>query len=131
MRIAVPDQPAPSRRLATPRLVAVLALFMLSATFFCGVVGFVLVRQADERQGLERRGALLGAIEDIRSAGADFAALDPRHIRNIERIAGLKELRFETDPVVGDREVQSVLDRQRAASSVGSAGGPISPGPTL
>jgi diguanylate cyclase (GGDEF)-like protein len=111
MRTAVIDRPAPSRRLATPRLMAVLALFMLGATFFCGVVGFVLVRQADERQSLERRAALLGAIEDIRSAGADFAALDPRHIRNIERIAGLKDLRFETEPMLGEREVQSVLDR--------------------
>ena len=111
MSVAVPGQPAPARRLATPRLVATLALFVLSATFFCAIVGFVLVRQADDRQGLERRAALLGAIEDIRNSGADFAALDPRHIRGIERTAGLKDLRFETEPVAGDREIQSVLDR--------------------
>ena len=58
----------------------------------------MLVRQADDRQGLERRAALLGAIEDIRSSGADFAALDARHIKGMERTAGLKDLRFEADP---------------------------------
>jgi diguanylate cyclase (GGDEF)-like protein len=120
MSVAVPDRPASARRLATPRLVAVLGLFVLSATFFCAIVGYALVRQADERQGIERRAALLGAIEDIRNAGADFHALDPRHIRNIERTAGLKDLRFETEPEskqefkseTGEREIQSVLDRQ-------------------
>jgi diguanylate cyclase (GGDEF)-like protein len=102
---------APARRLWTPRLVATLALFVVSATFFCAIVAYALVRQADDRQGLERRAALLGAIEDIRSSGADFAALDPRHIKGMERTAGLKDLRFETEPVAGDREIQSVLDR--------------------
>ncbi len=90
---------------------ATLALFVLSATFFCAIVGYALVRQADDRQGLERRAALLGAIEDIRSSGADFSTLDARHIKGMERTAGLKDLRFETEPVAGDREIQSVLNR--------------------
>ena len=102
---------APARRLWTPRLVATLGLFVVSATFFCAIVAYALVRQADDRQGLERRAALLGAIEDIRNSGADFAALDPRHIKGMERTAGLKDLSFESEPVAGDREIQSVLDR--------------------
>ena len=77
MSIAVPDRPAPVPRLWTPRLVATLALFVLSATFFCAIVGYALVRQADERQGLERRAALLGAIEDIRNAGAELRGPRP------------------------------------------------------
>ena len=88
-----------------------LALFVVSATFFSVIVGYALVGQADDRQSLERRAALLGAIEDIRGSGADFSALDARHIKGIERTAGLKDLRFETEPVAGDREVQSVLSR--------------------
>ncbi|MEX2034197.1 MAG: EAL domain-containing protein [Xanthobacteraceae bacterium] len=115
MSVAVSDRPARARQLATPRLVATLALFVLSATLFCAVVGHVLVRQAEDRQGLERRAALLGAIEDIRRSGAEFSALDPRHIRGMERTAGLKGLRFETEPdtdaAAGERELQSVLDR--------------------
>ena len=110
MNVALTHQRPPSRRLWTPRLVATLGLFVLSATFFCAIIGFVLVRQADDRQNIERRAALLGAIEDIRSSGANFTALDPGHIKNMERTAGLKELRFETEPVGGDREVQSVLN---------------------
>jgi diguanylate cyclase (GGDEF)-like protein len=107
----VTDQRPPAPRLWTPRLVTTLALFVLSATFFCAIVGYALVRQADDRQGLERRAALLGAIEDIRSSGADFSALDTRHIKGMERTAGLKDLRFEAEPVGGDREVQSVLSK--------------------
>ena len=110
MSVALTHQRPPSRRLWTPRLVATLGLFVLSATFFCAIIGFVLVRQADDRQNIERRAALLGAIEDIRSSGANFTALDPGHIKNMERTAGLKDLRFETEPVGGDREVQSVLN---------------------
>jgi len=102
---------APARRLWAPRLVATLALFVVSATFFSVIVGYALVGQADDRQSQERRAALLGAIEDIRGSGADFTALDARHIKGIERTAGLKDLRFETEPVAGDREVQSVLNR--------------------
>ena len=60
-------------------------------------------------RAIERRAALLGAIEDIRGSGADFSALDARHIKGMERTAGLKDLRFETEPVAGDREIQSVL----------------------
>ena len=115
MSVAVSHRPARARRLATPRLMAALALFVLSATLFCAVVGYVLVRQAEDRQGLERRAALLGAIEDIRRSGADFSALDPRQILGMERTAGLKGLRFETEPdtdgATGERELQSVLDR--------------------
>src|ERR1700704_2723550 len=110
MSIAASDQRPPARRLWTPRLVATLALFMVCAAFFCAIAAYALVHQADDRQGLERRAALLGAIEDIRSAGADFRALDARPIKGMERTAGLKELRFETEPVGGDREVQSVLN---------------------
>jgi hypothetical protein len=86
-----------ARRLWTPRLVATLALFVVSATFFCAIVAMPGA-SGDDRQGLERRAALLGAIEDMRSAGADFAALDARHIRRMERTAGLKDLRFESEP---------------------------------
>jgi len=91
--------------------VALLALLVLSAAFFCAIVGYVLARQADDRQGLERRAALIVAIDDTRNSGTDISALDPGHIRGMERNAGLKDLRFEAEPLVGNREVQSVLDR--------------------
>lgn len=104
-------QPAPKRRRAA-RLATTLALFVLTASLFCAVIGMALVRKADDQQESARRAALLGAVEDLRASGADFSALEPRLIRGMERTAGLKDLRFETDPVVGDRAIQSVLDRQ-------------------
>ncbi len=112
MSIVLPDRPALKRRVWTPRLVATLALFVVSAAFFCAIVGNALVHQVDERQDLERRAALLGAIEDLRNSGADFARLEAGRVRAVERTAGLKDLRFETDPTEDDREVQSVLDAQ-------------------
>ena len=112
MSIALPERPAVARRLWTPRLVATLALFVVSAAFFCAVVGYALVRQADERQAMERRAALSTAIQDIRNAGGNFTSLEPRQFKYIERTAALKDLRFETEPVEDDREVQSVLDAQ-------------------
>ena len=76
MSIALPDRLAPKRRLWTPRLVATLALFVISAAFFCAIVGNALVHQVDERQGLERR-------ED----GASVGPLGCRHVQDdgIER----------------------------------------------
>src|SRR5688572_13401659 len=112
MSIVALPQSAPRRRVATPRLIAMLALFVLSATFFCTIVGYVLVHQADDRQEIERRNALLGAVEDIRASGADLSQLDPKLIRGMERTVGLKDLRFETEPVAGTREIQSVVNRQ-------------------
>ena len=44
------------------RLITALALFVLCAGIFCTVAGSVLVRQADDRQEVDRRNALLGAI---------------------------------------------------------------------
>src|SRR6476661_2291160 len=112
MSVAALNESVQPRRRATPRLAATLALFALTLVVFCGIVGTVLVQKADDQQELERRTALLGAVEDLRTSGADFTALDPRAIRSMERTAGLKDLRFETEPVQGDREIQSVLDRQ-------------------
>jgi diguanylate cyclase (GGDEF)-like protein len=110
MRIAVPDRPAPARRLTTPRLVALFGLFVLSAALFCAIAGVTMVRQADERQALEHRAVLLSAIADVRNAGVNFAAIEPRHLSYIERVAGLKDLRFEVEPEAGPRELQSVVD---------------------
>jgi diguanylate cyclase (GGDEF)-like protein len=104
--------PAPRRRVVTPRLIATLALFVVSATMFCAIVSYILVRQADDRQAFERRAALLGAVQEMRSAGADFASLDPKLIRGLERTAGLKDLRFELEPAGEGRVIQSVVDAQ-------------------
>ena len=98
----------PAGRGAIARLIAPFALLVLSATFFCAVVVSMVARQADERHETERRAALQRAIDDIRSTGS--SRLDQRLIRGLEQTWGLKDLRFETDPAVEHREVQSVID---------------------
>jgi diguanylate cyclase (GGDEF)-like protein len=85
-------------------------------SFFSAIVGYTQVTEVDSNQALERRAALLGAIEDVRRSGADFSVLDPRHIKGMERAVGLKDLRFVPESEFklegGNREAQSVLDRQ-------------------
>ena len=104
--------PVPARRKAMSRLITALALFVLCAVIFCTVAGSVLVRQADDRQEVDRRNALLGAITDLRASGANISALKPDVVRGLERIAGLKDLRFERDPVEdSNREMLSLLDK--------------------
>ena len=110
MGIELTPQPAPRR--ATPRLTAALALFAISAAVFCVMVGAVLLREADERQTIERRIALQTAIAELRRPAADLAMLDASVLRALERTAGLKDLKFETDPTGDGREIQSVLDGQ-------------------
>ncbi len=116
MSIAATHASAPPRRLAAPRLVAALALFAICTALFCGVAGTVLVRQADESHEMGRRNALASAIEDLRGSGSDVGAFDLNMIRWLERTAGLKDLRFETEPpgaeADGAREIHPVLDRQ-------------------
>src|ERR1700680_4484303 len=100
-----------TRGLATPRLVVTLGLFALSATFFCAIVGYLLVTRIDERQEVQRRVELVGAIADVRAMGAELSELDPQFLQGLERTFGLKDLRFEAELAAGTREVQPALDR--------------------
>jgi diguanylate cyclase (GGDEF)-like protein len=104
-------KPAATSRRATPRLTAVLALFAISAAVFCALAGYALVRQADDRQAIERRMSLQSALTDVRQAGVDIAKLDADVIHALERTASLKDLRFDSEPADG-REIQSVVDAQ-------------------
>jgi len=96
----------------TPGLVGSFGLFVLCTTLFCVFAASVLLQQADEGRQVERRAALHGAIEAIRTAGIDFSALPEQRVRDIARIAGLKDLRFETGPAAAGRELQPVLNAQ-------------------
>src|SRR5262245_52255126 len=81
----------------------------MAAIVACIGMGYVLARQVDGELVTGRRQALAGAVEALRMVNlqADWAKLVPA----LERASGLKGLRFETEPASGDREVQSMLDR--------------------
>lgn len=100
-----------ARRLAMPRLLTTLGLLALSAIFFCGIVSYLLLSRADEAREHERRAALVGAIADIRAGGTDIAELDSELLDGLARAYGLKDLRFEHELALSDREAQPALDR--------------------
>ena len=95
------------RRLVVSRLITPLALFMVGATLLCALALTIVVRQADDRYGLERRRALQGAMAEIRAGARE---VDPTIIRSLEQAWGLTDLRFETEPDLRERDSQPVLD---------------------
>ena len=108
MRRSAADR-VPAGRGAIARLIAPFALLVLSATLFCAVVVSMAAREADERHETERR--------DRRCSGRSTTSGRPAHrrstrgwIRGLEQTWGLKDLRFETEPALDRREVQSVID---------------------
>jgi diguanylate cyclase (GGDEF)-like protein len=93
------------------RFIAPLALLVVASTIACTVLGFVLARHADDSLEAEHRQALRGAIETLGVTASDLFGVDTRLIRTLERASGLKDLRFESDPPSGDRQVQSFADQ--------------------
>jgi diguanylate cyclase (GGDEF)-like protein len=112
-----PDFPgAPRARakriLSASRLIVVLAVLAMGATLFAGAVGYGLAQRSDERLWAEQRASLRNAIGEFRTLFGKSDAIDPRFVRVVEQSAGLKDLKFETDPAPGEREMQPVMDAQ-------------------
>jgi diguanylate cyclase (GGDEF)-like protein len=95
---------------AVLRLIAPLAVLVIAAIIVCTGLAYVLARQADDYLDAHHRQALAGAVEALQAVSPDLARVEPKLIRVLERASGLKELRFETEPVGGEREVQPMLD---------------------
>jgi diguanylate cyclase (GGDEF)-like protein len=93
------------------RIVVPLAIILVAATIVCLGLGFVMARQADDRVESGHRQALRGAVEALQAVAPDLSGNDPRLIRILEEASGLKGLRFDDDPPDGDREAQTLLDR--------------------
>jgi diguanylate cyclase (GGDEF)-like protein len=100
------------RMLSASRLVVVLAVLAMGATLLAGVIGYELAERSDERLWAEQRASLRNAIGEFRHLFGKSDAIDPRFVRVVEQSAGLKDLKFETDPAPGEREMQPVMDAQ-------------------
>ena len=96
--------------LSVSRLVVLLALIVLGTTLVVGGIGYGLARQSDERLRIEQRAALRNAASEFRVLFGKSGTIDPRFVRMVEQSAGLKDLKFETDPAPGGRDMQPVLD---------------------
>jgi len=92
------------------RLIVVLAVFAMGATMLIAGIGYGLARQSDEQLWLEQRASLRNAIAEFRTLFGQSEAIDPRFVRIVEQSAGLKDLKFETDPSLSEREMQPVID---------------------
>ena len=77
----------------------------------CAGIGFAVTQFDDSRLEVERQVALRQALEEFRSVSGDVERIGDPQLRLIERRAGLRGLRFDSDPT-GDagRDVQSLLD---------------------
>jgi diguanylate cyclase (GGDEF)-like protein len=96
---------------AVLRIIAPLAFLVVATIIVSTGLGYMLARQADDHLEAEHRQALSGAIEALQAVTPNFARVEPRLIQVLERASGLKALKFETDPVSGEREAQSMLNR--------------------
>jgi diguanylate cyclase (GGDEF)-like protein len=96
--------------LSASSLVAVLAVLAMTATFVAGAIGYSLAQRSDERIWAEQREALRNAIGEFRQVFSEPGEIDPRFVRMVEQSARLEGLKFETDPPLGTREMQPVLD---------------------
>jgi diguanylate cyclase (GGDEF)-like protein len=92
------------------KMLSPLAMLVVAATVVCGVLGFVLARQADDSFESANRQALRGAIDALQAASPDLVNVDPNIVRILERASGLKGLRLVEVPPPGARDVHSLID---------------------
>jgi diguanylate cyclase (GGDEF)-like protein len=104
-------EPATGARSSVLRIVTPLAVILVAVTVGCLGLGFVVARQADDHAEAGHRQALRGAVEALQAVAPDLSGNDPRVIRILEEASGLKGLRFDDGLPAGDREVQTLLDR--------------------
>ncbi len=106
---AVPRARA-KRMLSASRLVVFLGALAIGATLLAAWMGYQLARESDARFLADQRAALRSAVAEFRALFEQPNEIDPRFVRMVEQSAGLKGLRFQTEPPANAREVQPVLD---------------------
>ncbi len=93
------------------RLTSFLPILLGGVLVLCAGVGFAATQLGESRLEAERHAALQQALDEFRASAGDLEQVDDAALRLIERRAGLKDLRFDADPVAGGgRELQSVHD---------------------
>ena len=105
-----PREPKASSKLttATTRITSLFLPVLSAAIIVCAVAGLVVVGLNDSRRTSERHASLRLALDEVRAVFGDGDRFDNGKLRLIERRAGLKDLRFATDPsATAGREVQS------------------------
>jgi len=94
------------------RWIVLLAVLAIAATGLSAGIGYGLARQSDARLWSEQRASLRSAIADFRTLFGRPDGVDPRFVHMVGQSTGLKGLKFEADPAVGEREMQPVINEQ-------------------
>jgi diguanylate cyclase (GGDEF)-like protein len=100
------------RMFMASRIVLVLAAVALATTGLSAVFGYSYARQSDERLWADQRASLRNVVGEFRSLFGRSDEIDPRFLRMVAQTAGVKDLKFEADPPVSEREMQPVIDAQ-------------------
>ena len=96
--------------LAASRLIFVFTIFAIAALLFGAVFGYGLAHQNDTRLASEQHSALRNAVAEFRAPFSQSGEINPGLVRVAEHVAGVKNLKFERDPDIGDREMRPVID---------------------
>jgi diguanylate cyclase (GGDEF)-like protein len=106
-----PKPPTPAKWiLSASRLIAVFSFVAVAGLLAIVAIGFGLARYSDQRLSLDQHAALHHAIAEFRPLLDGSPAIDSRLMRLTGQIPGIKNLRFESNPVARDREIQPVMD---------------------
>jgi hypothetical protein len=109
--LSSPPEPTP-RRAAAVWAVALIVLLAAAAAITCLAAGFSFAHISDEQHTTAQRGALRAAVSEFRTLFGNGREVDPRFIRMIEQAAGLKDVRFESEPANPPREMQPVANAE-------------------
>ena len=95
------------------RITSLLLMILAGAIVVAGASGYAVALREDRRMEAQRHDALRAALDDLNAVFGEVDHFDDGQLQLIGRQAGLKDLRFDSDPV-GDsgREQQSVHDAE-------------------
>src|ERR1700677_1779712 len=93
------------------RLILFLPVLFAGAMLLCAAIGFAGTELSESHLEARQEDALRRAREEVRPATGDIEDVDCALLRQVEHRAGLKELRFDTDPAEDSgRALQSLHD---------------------
>src|ERR1700693_4949285 len=112
LRRRTPESRAASAwREAPSQLSSYVLMALAVAMLACAVAGFAVTVREDQRLAAGRHAALELALDEVRGVFGDSDGFDDSRLPLVARLAGLKDLRFDTDEEsTAGREVQSLHD---------------------
>ena len=109
--LSLPQNTA-QRRSSAVWAIGLLVILALAAAITCVAAGFSFAHLSDEQRAAVQRGALRAAVSEFRTLFGNGREVDPRFIRMIEQGAGLKDVRFDSEPAEPPREMQPVANAE-------------------